>query len=98
MNGVPNSPGTPILTMHKGKLRLASWNARALFHQSDSVRRASRIAILRQYLPLVDIFVIQKSHGSWEDVITEFSDFSFLFEIQLSEGPRAAGGVITFVR
>ena len=78
MSGVPNTPGSPLLTRYGGHIRLGTWNARALFHQSDVQRRAAKVGLVRQYLPQLDVLFIQEAHGTWEDIWAEFADFDHL--------------------
>ena len=85
--------------MFGGRVSFASWNARALFHQSMPERRAAKIAVVRGALHNLDLLVLQEVHGSWEDVVADFHDFMPIFEIMFYEGPSIAiGALLIFSR
>ena len=98
MSGVPDRRGLPSLTMFGGKMRFATWNARALLHSSDTFRRSQKFQVVRNYLGKADLLVIQETHGAEEDVHTEFAEFLGEFTYHFSPGGRAHGGVLTFMR
>ena len=98
-SGVPNRRGLPSLSLYSGKLRIAIWNARALFHQSMIERRAAKLSIVKRALPNLDVLFLQETHGSREDIIAEFHEFEQWFDFRFSAGSNpATGGLLIFVR
>ena len=77
---------------------MASWKARALFHASDPGKRAAKAAIIKRHLPQGDVFIVQETHGTREDVLVDFAEYLSEFDFDFSDGPRAKGGMLTFVR
>ena len=76
---------------------MVTWNSLALFHEYP-VKRAKKVAVAKQYLSQLDVFIIQETHGVEEDVVASFAEFLVEFDYHFSQGPRAAGGVLTFAR
>ena len=78
-------------------LALSTWNAHALLHLNPKKRNA-KLAALRSYTKDIDIFTLQETHGSEEEMKDAFfwfaKDFYMFFSPSLD---RNVGGAVVGV-
>ena len=96
LSGLFNLLFSPSGAPLDGDFRVASWNARGLFHGDATIRRR-KIRFLDRVLKLAGVVHVQEAHGSQAAIDQYLFFHSKRFRIFGSFLESAAGGVLTFV-